>query len=368
MRIAGLRMTDPWAHRVLRSRGVETAEVNGRPADLRVMVESVELEHHNEERNYRPVLHLSGELRAVVPQEPLPHGINEVTYAPGRGEHIDAFYEFDDEQLLELVGKGYFSPGFEVPFEIRGIEWELPTTIDAVVLEPVEGEDFPVVFVKVHNATELELTLETSGYDLAAYFAEPKSLGPVPTAGAEVAATAGHEEEFTPLFSDDDLAIDPSDAVSGPGTSTSTDGAVETPVMAELAREMAAVAERIEGETQRDVGDEQAVEDETERLYASRVAPALEEELALAPDMSQFVEAGAQEEQVLSDETEPEPAGFTPMVFDNAAPDLAPEPITSAAQADRADPDDRAVQRRAAAARLADVVPAEHEEAETPEF
>lgn len=170
MKVAGIKMTDPWASRILRSRGVRTERVASAPVETVVQMEQVSFEHHGPERNYRPLLHLTGELRSILPNESLPFGIEEVTFRSGLGPIVDAFYEFDDAQLTELVSKGYFTEGFEPPANMAGIPWELPTTIDALILAPDHEDDAPVVFVTIHGQTELALDVENSGYDLAEYF------------------------------------------------------------------------------------------------------------------------------------------------------------------------------------------------------
>ena len=170
MKVAGIKMTDPWASRALRSKGVETERVASAPVETVVQMERVAFEHHGSEKNYRPLLHLTGELVAILPDEPLPYGVDEVTFRSGLGPTVDAFYEFDDAQLAELVTKGYFTEGFEPPANMGGIPWELPTTIDALILAPEADGDAPVVFVTIHGQTELALNAENSGYDLAEYF------------------------------------------------------------------------------------------------------------------------------------------------------------------------------------------------------
>lgn len=170
MKVAGIKMTDPWASRVLRSKGVVTEQVASAPVETVVQMEQVAFEHHGPERNYRPLLHLTGELRSILPNEALPFGIDEVTFRNGLGPTVDAFYEFDDAQLAVLVSKGYFTEGFEPPANMAGIPWELPTTIDALVMAPEHEGDAPVVFVTIHGQTELALDAENSGYDLAEYF------------------------------------------------------------------------------------------------------------------------------------------------------------------------------------------------------
>ncbi|WP_328530197.1 hypothetical protein OG984_03150 [Nocardioides sp. NBC_00368] len=139
-----------------------------------MLVEEMTLGHHGPDRNHRPYLHLSGELRSVRPVDGTwAYGIKEVVYSPGLGERVDAFYEFDDTQLGELVTKGYFLPGFSLPKEIIGIEWELPATVDTLVVapDPAGAEtDIPLVFLEVRDLNGLEVTMASSGYDVAAYF------------------------------------------------------------------------------------------------------------------------------------------------------------------------------------------------------
>lgn len=170
MKVAGIKMTDPWASRALRSKGVETERVASAPVETVVDMERVSFEHHGPEKNYRPLLHLTGVLRSIVPEEPLPFGIEEVSFRESQGPTMDAYYEFDDQQLAQLVSKGYFTEGFEPPATMAGIPWELPTTIDALILTPEFEGDTPVVFVTIHGQTELALDAQNSGYELTEYF------------------------------------------------------------------------------------------------------------------------------------------------------------------------------------------------------
>jgi hypothetical protein len=210
MRTAGLTMNDVWADRVLHERGTETYRYEGLSADIGVFVESVELKHRSKDENYRPYLHISGELRRLTPAETLPYGISQVTYSPGQGEKVDAFYEFDDQQLVALTTKGYFHSAFAVPEQqITGIEWELPATMDALVLAPSGAPaDVPVVFTQVHDIAGLEIDLASSGYDLTDYFDD------TPRDGATRVASVVHErgprarpDAINSLFPEEDLNL-----------------------------------------------------------------------------------------------------------------------------------------------------------------
>lgn len=182
--IAGLTMSDIWASRVLRERGVETITRHNDRAEVSVRMDMIAIAHHGPQKKYRPFLHLHGELRSVRPIVPLSHDIAEVTFPAGAGEPVTAFYEFDDQQLVSLLAKGYFSPAFVPPEHVLGVEWDLPATVDSMVLSPRRTQtsdrtsasqpeqDVPVVFVRVHDLGNLIFDLASSNYDLTAYFAD----------------------------------------------------------------------------------------------------------------------------------------------------------------------------------------------------
>lgn len=184
MKIAGLAMTDAWAHRLLSERGVDVDVVEAAPGEMKVLVDSVQLHHHGPEQKYRPYLHISGEVRSVLPAQPFSHGVDEVEFARGAGDVVDGYYEFTDQQLMDLLAKGYFNQGFVVPEQVIGLEWELPCTLDATIIAPAgdnvrlseqEAEaapDVPLVFLRIRNIADLKLDLYNSEYDLASYFAD----------------------------------------------------------------------------------------------------------------------------------------------------------------------------------------------------
>ncbi|MFI1408701.1 hypothetical protein ACH4Y0_01990 [Streptomyces sp. NPDC020707] len=274
MRTAGLTMNDVWAHRVLRERGVETYRLEGVTAELGVMVASLDLKHRGKEENYRPYLHMTGELRSVTPAKALPFGISQVTYSPGQGEKVDAFYEFDDQQLVMLASKGYFTSGFAVPEQVTGIEWELPATADMLVLAPsgaqTEG-DAPVVFTRIHDIGGLEIDLESSGYDLAGYFADHSKDGVLRAeAVVDTHGPKARSDTINSLFTEDEL-----------GLVTEVKQVVGSPVpeAAPVADGMSARLQQIEAEIAAEreqyQTDRASTEGTTENLYRERVAGAL---------------------------------------------------------------------------------------------
>jgi hypothetical protein len=275
MRTAGLTMNDVWAHRVLRERGVETYRLEGVTAELGVVAEALDLKHRGKEENYRPYLHMTGELRSVTPVTPLPFGISQVTYSPGQGEKVDAFYEFDDQQLVVLASKGYFTSGFAVPEQVIGIEWELPATADMLVLAPSEAQtenDTPVVFTRIHDIGGLEIDLESSGYDLTGYFADHPTDG-VARAEAIVDARGlqARSDAINPLFTEDELGL---------GTEVTQAVGAPAPEAVPVTDGMSARLQRIEAEIateQEQYRTERAsTEGTTENLYQERVAAALQ--------------------------------------------------------------------------------------------
>ncbi|WP_424863103.1 hypothetical protein [Streptomyces sp. MMS24-I29] len=272
MRTAGLTMNDVWADRILRERGVETYRYEGLDADIGVLVESAELRHRGKEENHRPYLHITGELRSITPAEPLLYGISQVTYSPGQGEKIDAFYEFDDEQLVALTRKGYFSRSFDVPEQITGIEWELPATVDALVLAPSGTEsDVPVVFTQVHGTAGLEIDLTSSGYDLTDYFADHSKDSVERTQVlADERALRARSDAINSLFTEDELDLtEETGHPARPAAQEETEADEVNSGLLQVEAEIAAEREQYQAQRERTAGT-------PENLYHERVAQALQ--------------------------------------------------------------------------------------------
>lgn len=305
MKVAGIKMTDPWASRVLRGRGVQSERVAGTPVETKVMMERVSFEHHGSDKNYRPLLHLTGELQAIVPEEPLPYGIDEVTFRAGLGPTVDAFYEFDDAQLTELVSKGYFTEGFDPPASMEGIYWDLPTTIDALVLAPEHEGDTPVVFVTIHGQTELALDADNSGYVLAGYFenrltpeaeqqrALHRGNEGVPTRSGEVEDLFAGVDFTAPEAGQWDESVRRSQEKDGdyPVVRAS----IFEDLMAEFEEKLPVEEVGPEGE------EEESVEDLIESIYNDRIAPGVEKALNLPSgepevDVPESLEAAGDQE------------------------------------------------------------------------
>lgn len=168
MQTAGLTMNDVWAQRVLSDHGIEAYQLEGAPAEISVLIDDVELQHHGPDQHYRPFLKLSGELKSIRFGAGMPYDLTELTYGSG-DERVTAFYEFSHEQLTTMTNKGYFASSFQVPAQLSGIEWQLPATVDVLLLPP-QDEHTPVAFASVRNAADLQYDVDNSGYELSEYF------------------------------------------------------------------------------------------------------------------------------------------------------------------------------------------------------
>lgn len=200
MKIAPLSVRDPWYGRMLNNRKVHADALKAVPVETVVEMELVELLHGGPESNYRPYLHLRGELTSVVPSVELPYGVTELPLPRG-GETIDAFYDFNASQLVDLVAKGYFTEAFEVPDAMTGIPWTLPGAADFLVVAPELETDAPVVFMNVHHQHSLELDEANSGYELADYFPDYTATAAELEQGAE-SEELQRSESTLDMFSD----------------------------------------------------------------------------------------------------------------------------------------------------------------------
>lgn len=129
------------------------------------------------DRDYpnRPYLHILGSLQQL--NGTLPYDITGI-YTQHNTTRVDAFYEFNNDQLSDLVKKGLYERGFEVPEQIKESQLEVDVNCDFKIIKPDKARDvdFPIVFAQVNNLRNLQLTQENSGYDLAEYFEKAKTF------------------------------------------------------------------------------------------------------------------------------------------------------------------------------------------------
>lgn len=277
MKIEGMTTDNAWAARVLRDRGVQVEQITGLGADVVAEIEQVDLLNHGEDLNYRPYLHLQGSLQSVVPSERLPHDIHEVTFAPGQGKHVDTYYEFNDAQLAALARKGYFNQGFAVPQQIVGLPWELPVTMDAVVLSPAHAEDVPVVMVNVHDLGSVNTDLGSSGYDLVEYFENQseQAEGDIESV-ADLGVIPVHQGKLTPLFGPEVFEQGEKDAYRDPELLADDEPVAVVGLDAKLQEVAAAVEAEQEARHQGRAAEAGTLEN----VYEERVAKALDRRAA----------------------------------------------------------------------------------------
>ena len=131
---------------------------------------------------HAPYLHLLGEVREVrFPESMQSHmyGVTALTFAEGTGLQTDIFYKFSQSELVDMVQKGYFDKGFEIPDILKENDFELPLDCNLTMIEPQREDDPPIIFVGLTNPRNVEFTSETSGYELGSYFEPVKSMAPV---------------------------------------------------------------------------------------------------------------------------------------------------------------------------------------------
>ena len=199
MKIHAMTMSDPMRSRI-EAEGLDVVRTEEAECLMDVVMSRVEIQHMGSAQRFRPYLHLSGEVAAVVPESPLRDGVDRLEFPLGSRPAFDGFYYFDEDQLEDLVSKGYFEEDFRVPKKLEN-EYELPVTADFVSLPRRAAEDVPVVFVSLQDLDGMHLDAPSTGYDLAAYF-EPVAQVREQEVMARQAMAAEGPDLSSPEFSD----------------------------------------------------------------------------------------------------------------------------------------------------------------------
>lgn len=202
--VTAMRRSNPWVTRALGMRGIETQEVEG-DGDIQVAVDTVYFTDHGPRSNHRPALHIRGRIVGLTPYDTpeIAYGVTEVSFddqTEGGVPVVDAFYEFTDEQLTVLVGKGYFNEGFEPPSDLVDQVWTLPARYQALVIAPETENDAPLVFIDIIDREGLLIDSEVSGLDLSDYF--PDYLSELRDKEARVERTVQNPLERTSQIDD----------------------------------------------------------------------------------------------------------------------------------------------------------------------
>jgi hypothetical protein len=176
-----------------------------------------------------------------------------------------------DQQLVALTSKGYFRTAFAVPEQqITGIEWELPATVDALVLAPSgTPADVPVVFTQVHDIAGLEIDLASSGYDLTDYFDDTSRDGATRVASVvDERGLRARPDAMNSLFPDEELdLVDQAEPIASAALAE-TEAEVMGTRLQQVEAQIAAEREHYRAERERTQGT-------PENLYHTYVAQAL---------------------------------------------------------------------------------------------
>lgn len=201
MKIAPRKTSDRWYSRIAGDASVDSIALKEVPIECVVEMDLVELLHGDAEENYRPSLHMTGELVSARPDVTLPFGVKELAMGRGLGVRVDLFYDFDQAQLADLVNKGYFTKAFQVPEGMSGIPWELPGKADFLVVGPSREDEAPIVFMNVHDEAAMALNQFNSGHVLSGYFpdysAEPEAAQQEGEATHDLQRTTEVEDVFS---------------------------------------------------------------------------------------------------------------------------------------------------------------------------
>lgn len=304
MKIAPLKVSDPWYSRLVTNDTVQADTLTGVPIESTVEIELVEMLHTGPENNYRPYLHLRGELTDARPAVELPYGVSALSMSRGSGVTVDAFYDFSQEQLATLVGKGYFTEAFRVPDEMAGIPWTLPGRADFLIVAPEFTDQPPLVFMNVHDHTALEFDEKSSGYELTAYFPDVSAEAEVT---ADIDPALKHDGSGRDVFHNIDfeehvaLPSEPDEAIEA-ARATVPDG-----VFSRLVSEIQAQHDEVDQVVEQDGHEEPAAPGSAWDLYLSRVSPGVEEALSHQAETTENAEVGSDSlEQDAHDEPETE--------------------------------------------------------------
>lgn len=175
MNAPGRRLDDPIAQYARQLPDGSMTTFDDVTCECTLHTEQVFMDHGPKEEKYKPYLHFIGEVQKVqLPSElrRQASGIEAVTFPEGQGLQVDAFYNFDREELVNLVQRGYFEKGFDVPDIFVNNDFELPMSCNVMVVHPDKENAPPILLVGLNHARYMEFDDKTSEYDMPSYFRE----------------------------------------------------------------------------------------------------------------------------------------------------------------------------------------------------
>lgn len=294
MKLAALMDTDIWFHRLMfdaEQGRLDSQVLVDVPVENTVLVNSVTLEFEGFENKYRPYLLIAGRLLASHPQTEMPYGIDEFTFMDTENRpapYMSFRYDFNDEQLADMIMMGFYESEFQVPSEMVNIPWEFPGLCDYFIASPATYEQVPIAFVTIKDHHKQALDRDSSGYALEEYFPD---LRPQKQSEAEVHADLGIElDSLETVFGDIELEnIDWKQlaTVSREQEQVQVDmGDVSSSLFAQLVADAGKRAKRrkavVKATLPQEVSD---YETEAEVLYRERIEREIAEARAAQPDI-----------------------------------------------------------------------------------
>lgn len=129
---------------------------------------------HDREHPAKPYLHIQGHVNSLNGQ--MPYGAKEFDFKDDHKPRIDMYYEFNNDQLSNLVSKGLYDRGFAIPEALLDAEMDIPVSCNFVVVKPdPKAENLPVYIGEINNRYNINLDLDNSEYDLADVFEKVKA-------------------------------------------------------------------------------------------------------------------------------------------------------------------------------------------------
>lgn len=157
-----------------------------------------------DENRYRPYLQLDAEISGGNGFKI--DDIDGFVYREDDKLNRSVRYDFTDEELSILVKKGLYQVDFQVPELFTDTDFEIPMTMDLVV---VKTSDHRIVYADYDMVSDFTTNSEISGYDLVQYFADQQvDLDLAKSKDAELENETGfgyNFDEFGRQFDDNSL-------------------------------------------------------------------------------------------------------------------------------------------------------------------
>ncbi len=141
-----------------------------------VLIKNAYIEYFTEQDStpHMPYLMIYGQVQSM--RGDFPFDVGELTFDAG-GETVHCLYRFTDNQVIDLIRKGLYHPGFKVPDILLNNQIEVPITcrIRAVApsrknMDNPDNRPVVIVFSEISNPHSILLTKDNSGYDLSDNF------------------------------------------------------------------------------------------------------------------------------------------------------------------------------------------------------